>query len=334
MVILGGFFFVIVPTILLLAIGSIGNVDAIRRWPTPGSRHRAPPATRGARGRGPVDPGQLRPRRLPVRPDRRGRAPHHLHRGGRRRASSASASGAPASSSPTPPPGSRRSTWASSSPAWCPATSRPSWVRPLLADREHDRRRQGRRLVLPDGVMAVVAAHLGARRSWRSPCRWCCGCRPGEVDRGGPEQAAGLVTFPLIIIAYGQSTGALLGSGAPILAFFIGLVAWVIAFALLSTGFRSLTRGRRLRRRTLTNLPTSQSLPSRTGHRRRPERRRIPRRKPKPLLDKRPTRRGLAAGRVLPEGDGDGPEQHDGDRDDRPARGADHPAGTRTTNLP
>ena len=60
------------------------------------------------------------------------------------------------------------------------------------------------------------------------------------------QQAAGLVTFPLIIIAYGQSTGALLGSGAPILAFFIGLVAWVIAFALLSTGFRSLTRGRLL----------------------------------------------------------------------------------------
>jgi ABC-type Na+ efflux pump permease subunit len=60
------------------------------------------------------------------------------------------------------------------------------------------------------------------------------------------QQAAGLVTFPLIIIAYSQSTGALLGSGAPILAFGIGLVAWLIAFALLSTGFRSLTRGRLL----------------------------------------------------------------------------------------
>jgi ABC-2 type transport system permease protein len=60
------------------------------------------------------------------------------------------------------------------------------------------------------------------------------------------QQAAGLVTFPLIIIAYGQSTGALLGSGAPVLAFGIGLVAWFLAFALLSTGFRSLTRGRLL----------------------------------------------------------------------------------------
>ena len=60
------------------------------------------------------------------------------------------------------------------------------------------------------------------------------------------QQAAGLVTFPLIIIAYGQSTGALLGSGAPVLAFGIGLVAWILAFVLLSTGFRSLTRGRLL----------------------------------------------------------------------------------------
>jgi hypothetical protein len=60
------------------------------------------------------------------------------------------------------------------------------------------------------------------------------------------QQAAGLVTFPLIIIAYTQSTGSLIGSGAPIFAFVIGLVAWIIAFALLSTGFRSLTRGRLL----------------------------------------------------------------------------------------
>ncbi len=60
------------------------------------------------------------------------------------------------------------------------------------------------------------------------------------------QQAAGLVTFPLIIIAYGQSTGALVGSGAPTIAFVIGLVAWIIAFVLLATGVRSLTRGRLL----------------------------------------------------------------------------------------
>ncbi len=60
------------------------------------------------------------------------------------------------------------------------------------------------------------------------------------------QQAAGLVTFPLIIIAYSQSTGALIGSGAPVIALIIGAVAWVIALALLATGFRSLTRGRLL----------------------------------------------------------------------------------------
>jgi ABC-type Na+ efflux pump permease subunit len=60
------------------------------------------------------------------------------------------------------------------------------------------------------------------------------------------QQAAGLVTFPLIIVAYSQSTGALVGSGAPLIAFVTGCVAWVIAIALLATGFRSLTRGRLL----------------------------------------------------------------------------------------
>ncbi len=60
------------------------------------------------------------------------------------------------------------------------------------------------------------------------------------------QQAAGLVTFPLILIAYGQSTGALIGSGTPTVAFAIGTVAWIIAAMLLATGFRSLTRARLL----------------------------------------------------------------------------------------
>lgn len=60
------------------------------------------------------------------------------------------------------------------------------------------------------------------------------------------QQASGLVTFPLIIIAYGQSTGALLGSGTPLLSLVIGAVAWAIALISLSTGFRSLTRARLL----------------------------------------------------------------------------------------
>jgi ABC-2 type transport system permease protein len=60
------------------------------------------------------------------------------------------------------------------------------------------------------------------------------------------QQASGLVTFPLILIAYGQSTGALIGSGTPWIAFTIGCVAWLLAAILLLRGFRSLTRGRLL----------------------------------------------------------------------------------------
>lgn len=60
------------------------------------------------------------------------------------------------------------------------------------------------------------------------------------------QQASGLVTLPLILIAYGQSTGALLGSGTPVLSLTIGVVAWAIALASLATGFRSLTRARLL----------------------------------------------------------------------------------------
>lgn len=60
------------------------------------------------------------------------------------------------------------------------------------------------------------------------------------------QQASGLVTFPLIIIAYGQSTGALLGSGSSTLTLILGAVAWVVALVSLSTGFKSLTRARLL----------------------------------------------------------------------------------------
>ncbi len=54
------------------------------------------------------------------------------------------------------------------------------------------------------------------------------------------------MTFPLIIIAYGQSTGALLGSGSSTLTLVLGALAWIIALVSLSTGFRSLTRARLL----------------------------------------------------------------------------------------
>ncbi|MEJ5254673.1 MAG: ABC transporter permease subunit [Acidimicrobiales bacterium] len=60
------------------------------------------------------------------------------------------------------------------------------------------------------------------------------------------QQASGLVTLPLILIAYGQSTGSLLGSGTPMLTLTIGVVAWAIALTSLATGFRSLTRARLL----------------------------------------------------------------------------------------
>jgi ABC-2 type transport system permease protein len=60
------------------------------------------------------------------------------------------------------------------------------------------------------------------------------------------QQASGLVTFPLIIIAYGQSSGALLGSDTARLTLVIGAIAWAIALVSLSTGFRSLTRARLL----------------------------------------------------------------------------------------
>ena len=58
------------------------------------------------------------------------------------------------------------------------------------------------------------------------------------------QQASGLVTLPLIMIAYSQSTGALFGSASLTLA--IGAIAWVIAGASLIRGMGSLSRGRLL----------------------------------------------------------------------------------------
>ncbi len=60
------------------------------------------------------------------------------------------------------------------------------------------------------------------------------------------QQAAGLITFPLILIAYGQSTGALFGGSAVLISFILGGVAWAIGIGLLVNGMRSLTRGRLL----------------------------------------------------------------------------------------
>ncbi len=60
------------------------------------------------------------------------------------------------------------------------------------------------------------------------------------------QQAAGLITFPLILIAYAQSTGALFGGSAVFISLILGAVAWAIGIGLLVSGMRSLTRGRLL----------------------------------------------------------------------------------------
>ena len=58
------------------------------------------------------------------------------------------------------------------------------------------------------------------------------------------QQASGLVSLPLIAIAYGQSTGALFG--ATWVPFALGAIAWLIAIVSLSRGVRSVTRARLL----------------------------------------------------------------------------------------
>jgi len=58
------------------------------------------------------------------------------------------------------------------------------------------------------------------------------------------QQASGLVTLPLIMIAYGQSTGVLFGSSKA--GIVIGAIAWVFAAFSLWRGLRSLTRSRLL----------------------------------------------------------------------------------------
>jgi len=58
------------------------------------------------------------------------------------------------------------------------------------------------------------------------------------------QQASGLISLPLIMIAYGQATGSLLGAGW--VPFVLGGIAWVIAVFSLQRGVRSVTRARLL----------------------------------------------------------------------------------------
>ena len=58
------------------------------------------------------------------------------------------------------------------------------------------------------------------------------------------QQAAGLVTLPMIMIAYSQSTGALFGANTA--GLFLGLFAWLLAIVGLRRGMRAVSRSRLL----------------------------------------------------------------------------------------
>ncbi len=58
------------------------------------------------------------------------------------------------------------------------------------------------------------------------------------------QQASGLVTLPLIGIAYSQSTGTLFGAASA--AYYIGAIVWVAALIMLWRGMKSVQRSRLL----------------------------------------------------------------------------------------
>ena len=58
------------------------------------------------------------------------------------------------------------------------------------------------------------------------------------------QQASGLVTLPLIGIAYAQATGSMFGAART--GWYVGALAWVIAVASLAGGMRSVRRARLL----------------------------------------------------------------------------------------
>ncbi|HUW01128.1 MAG TPA: ABC transporter permease subunit [Acidimicrobiales bacterium] len=58
------------------------------------------------------------------------------------------------------------------------------------------------------------------------------------------QQASGLVSLPLIMVAYSQSTGALFGAES--VTWLIGGIAWILAAIGLTRGMRSVSRGRLL----------------------------------------------------------------------------------------
>ena len=56
------------------------------------------------------------------------------------------------------------------------------------------------------------------------------------------QQAAGLVTFPLIILGYVQATGSLFGDSVILVTFLLGAAAWGVALVSLASGMRSVRR--------------------------------------------------------------------------------------------
>ena len=52
--------------------------------------------------------------------------------------------------------------------------------------------------------------------------------RQQEADQAAAQQASGLITLPMIGIAYSQSTGTLLG-GSSATGWILGAIAWVVA---------------------------------------------------------------------------------------------------------
>lgn len=58
------------------------------------------------------------------------------------------------------------------------------------------------------------------------------------------QQASGLVTLPMIVVAYSQSTGTIFGAGGATI--FIGALAWIGALWALTKGMYAVKRGRLL----------------------------------------------------------------------------------------
>jgi ABC-2 type transport system permease protein len=60
------------------------------------------------------------------------------------------------------------------------------------------------------------------------------------------QQASGLITLPLILVAYSQSTGALFGASSMLFTVVLGAFTWFFAVASVTVNLRAVTRARLL----------------------------------------------------------------------------------------